>query len=75
MTDQHPLRLFDQPPFTLGDGTVIRPSACDVNSRIHIVASCTDVTRLRDALDLPGLQSTVRTAIERRIRKLEKAAA
>ena len=43
----------------------------DVTGRIAAVANCHDVAKLRDALDTDGLQKTVRTAIERRIKLLE----
>lgn len=47
----------------------------DTTSRLDRVRDCTDLDVLREALGHPGLQKTVRTAIERRIRRLERQAA
>lgn len=43
----------------------------DVTGRIAAVTACHDVANLREALNVDGLQKTVRTAIERRIKQLE----
>ena len=43
---------------------------CDAENRIRVVATWDDITTLRAALLYPGIQSTVRVAIERRLRKL-----
>lgn len=46
----------------------------DVQSRLHALQRFT-ADDCRCALDLPSLQQTVRTALERRLRKLERAQA
>jgi hypothetical protein len=46
---------------------------CDIASRVDAVKKFT-IEQCRTALELDGLQKSVRTAIERRIRKLEKSA-
>lgn len=49
-----------------------RCMAVDVDSRVRIVAACTDLQQLHDALQLIGLQKSVRAAIERRLRQLAR---
>lgn len=46
-----------------------------VEDRLRAVAACDDAFELAKALKKPHLQSTVRVAIERKIRKLAKKAA
>lgn len=47
----------------------------DVASRLQRVRQCNDIDVLREALARVGLQQTVRTAIESRIRRLQRQAA
>lgn len=67
-------RLFEA--FTAPDGQggtqMLYHLAAD--DRLRAVKSCTDLEVLREALGASDLQKTVRLAIERRIRKLERQA-
>jgi hypothetical protein len=71
MSTLDPLRLFHGPRYDLPSGPLqtYHDSAAE---RCEIVRKATDVDALKDALDL--VQTTVRVAIQRRIRKLETAA-
>ncbi len=40
--------------------------------RLRAVAECTDAAMLRDTLAYPELQATVRAAVERRLRRLDR---
>lgn len=57
--------------YVVGFGDV---QAVDVTSRLDVVKRL-DVGQLYFARKVPGLQSTVRAAINRRLRSIEKAAA
>lgn len=66
--------IFASQSWTRPDGSVITSRTCDAQGRIAIVRRCSDVAGLRAALAEPGMQGTVRKAIEVRLRKLERAA-
>ncbi len=61
--------LFDCAPIQLGD-QVFTPQETCVDGRLRRVRSCDDAAVLREALEVPGLQATVRRAIEAKLRKL-----
>lgn len=61
--------LFDSPPIQLGD-QVFTPQETCVDGRLRRVRDCDDAALLREALDVPGLQATVRRAIECKLRRL-----
>lgn len=67
MSNQHP---FFAGRYRLA-GKWIDTQDFDVSSRLRRVQTFS-LAQCRRALSLPGLQKTVRTAVERRIRKLEK---
>lgn len=55
------------------NGQVHQTWHCTADDRLHAVSACTDPALLREALDLEvDMQKTVRLAIERRLRKLER---
>lgn len=55
------------------DGKPFQSYHCAADDRLRCVANCTDVATLRAALGAEGLQKSVRDAIERKIRRLERA--
>lgn len=65
-------KLFQCRQTWMGD-VAVTPCVLDVPGRLDLVRKCTDATLLREALTDAGLQKTVRTAIERRLRALEKS--
>lgn len=58
------------------DGIQVQTQVTDLVGRLRRVRECTDIAMLRDAASMERLylQGTVRKAIERRIRRLERAA-
>lgn len=66
--------LFACGSHKLLSGKTMRLSVVDAQSRLRRVRDCTDANTLREALAVPGLQKTVRTAIEAKLRKMERAA-
>jgi len=64
-----PSRLFDGPVYDTPSGP-LSTRILTVEDRLRIVASTSSVDALRVELEAPGLQKTVRVAIERRLRKL-----
>lgn len=65
-----PLRLFHGPCYQVGDKQ-FQTYATDAASRVDIVRKSNDIEALLDAVDLVSV--SVRKAILRRIRKLEKS--
>lgn len=61
---------FASHSFTTNDGRHVEARHIDAVSRCRVVADFT-AEQCHAALKLPDLQKTVRTAIERRLRKLE----
>ncbi len=65
--------LFRGPVYEF-DGRHVQTCHCAADDRLRAVAACTEPALLRECLDLaPDMQKTVRAAIERRLRKLERA--
>lgn len=71
MSTLDPLRLFHGPRYDLSDGRPLQTYYTDAASRCEIVRKSEDLAALKDAVDL--VSTTVRAAIQRRIRVLEKA--
>ncbi len=65
-------RLFEAFPITDGKGNTRMLHHLDAPSRLRAVKACISLPLLREALTADDLQKAVRTAIERRIRKLER---
>lgn len=66
------LRLFAGPRYEMESGP-LQTYNCTAADRIDCAMASTDRAALEDAMCLPGLQKSVRGAIERRIRQLDKA--
>jgi hypothetical protein len=64
-----PLRLFNGPRYETIVGS-IQTMVMSADERIEIVRRTTDIQALQDARDL--VQTTVRNAIDRRLRQLAK---
>ena len=65
-------RLFAAGSYTV-DGELRQFQVCTADERTQLVRACSNPEQLREALASTGLQSTVRAAIERRLRQLERA--
>lgn len=69
MIPEHGKGLFAGPVYDTPQGR-IETMALTVEDRLRAVAVADNPAALRQALDTPGIQKTVRVAIERRLRKL-----